>query len=43
METHRGNFENIKSRFINFAKKDFIYEITNNSNGIILDKYYPKI
>ena len=34
------NFENIKSRFINFAKKDFIYEITNNSNGIILDKYY---
>lgn len=36
------NFENIKSRFINFAKKDFIYEITNNSNGIILDKYYRR-
>ena len=34
-----SNFENIKSRFINFAEKDFIYEITNNSNGIILDKY----
>lgn len=36
------NFENIKLRFINFAKKDFIYEITNNAKGIILDKYYRK-
>ncbi len=36
------NFENIKSRFINFAKNDWIYEVTNNITGVILDKYYKK-
>lgn len=36
------NFENIKSRFITFAKADWIYEITNNLTGIVLDKYYRK-
>ena len=36
------NFENIKGRFVNFAKNDWIYEITNNLNGAILDKYYRK-
>lgn len=36
------NFENIKLKFIDYAKKDFIYEITNNTKGIILDKYYRK-
>ena len=36
------NFENIKLKFIDYSKKDFIYEITNNTKGIILDKYYRK-
>ncbi len=36
------NFENIKLKFINFAKKDFIYEVTNSQMGIILDKYFRK-
>ena len=36
------NFENIKSRFITFAKADWIYEITNNLTGTVLDKYYRK-
>ena len=36
------NFENIKSRFIIFAKADWIYEITNNLTGTVLDKYYRK-
>lgn len=36
------NFENIKLKFIDYAKKDLIYEITNNTKGIILDKYYRK-
>ena len=36
------NFENIKSRFITFAKNDWIYEITNNITGTMLDKYYRK-
>lgn len=36
------NFENIKSRFITFAKNDWIYEITNNLTGNILDKYFRK-
>ena len=36
------NFENIKLKFIDYAKKDFIYEITNNTKGIILDQYYRK-
>ena len=36
------NFENIKSRFITFAKNDWIYEITNNLTGTMLDKYYRK-
>ena len=36
------NFENIKSRFITFAKNDWIYEITNNLTGAMLDKYYRK-
>lgn len=36
------NFEKIKTRFIEFAKRSWIYEITNNPNGIILDKYFRK-
>ena len=36
------NFENIKSKFITFAKNDWIYEITNNITGTILDKYFRK-
>ena len=36
------NFENMKSKFINFAKNDWIYEITNNINGVILDQYFRK-
>ena len=36
------NFENIKSRFINFAKSDWICEITNSLTGSILDKYFRK-
>lgn len=34
------NFEKIKTRFVNFAKKDWIYEVTNDLNGSIIDKYY---
>lgn len=33
-------FESTKTKFIEFAKKDWIYEITNNQQGITLDKYY---
>ena len=36
------NFENIKSKFITFAKSDWIYEITNSLTGNILDKYFRK-
>lgn len=36
------NFEKVKTRFIEFAKKSWIYEITNNPNGVILDKYFRK-
>lgn len=36
------NFEKIKYRFIEFAKKSWIYEITNNTTGVILDKYFRK-
>lgn len=36
------NFENMKLKFINFAKNDWIYEITNNINGVILDQYFRK-
>ena len=35
-------FEKIKIRFIEFAKKSWIYEITNDLNGLILDKYFSK-
>lgn len=34
------NFEKIKTRFLEFAKRNWIYEITNNPNGVILDKYF---
>lgn len=33
-------FEKIKTRFIKFANKDWIYDVTSNEHGIILDKYY---
>ena len=36
------NFEKIKTRFITFAKKSWIYEITNDPKGIILDKHFRK-
>lgn len=35
-------FENIKEKFIKFAKKDWIYEVTNDAKGTVLDKYYRK-
>ena len=38
----KQNFEKVKTRFIEFAKKSWIYEITNNPNGVILDKYFRK-
>lgn len=39
---HAKNFENIKNKFITFAKNDWIYEITNNITGVMLEKYYRK-
>lgn len=35
-------FKTIKNEFLNFAKKDWIYEITGNETGEILDKYYSE-
>ena len=35
-------FENIKEQFLNFAKRDWIYEITTDPKGMILEKYYRK-
>ena len=28
--------------FLNFAKKDWIYEVTNDDFGVILERYYKK-
>ena len=36
------NFETVKRRFLNFAKKDWIYEVTNDDFGVILERYYKK-
>lgn len=36
------NFENIKNKFINFAKNEWIYDITNNIVGNMLEKHYKK-
>lgn len=35
-------FEKVKTKFLNFAKKDWIYEVTNDTKGVILEKYYRK-
>lgn len=36
------NFENIKNKFIQFAKNDWICDITNNTMGVKLEKYFKK-
>lgn len=42
-ELHQTNqFKAVKEKFLTFAKKDWIYEVTNNEMGIILEKYYTK-
>ena len=35
-------FEKIEEQFLNFAKRDWIYEVTTDPKGIILEKYYRK-
>lgn len=35
-------FEEVKEKFLIFAKKDWIYEITNNETGKILEQHYSK-
>jgi len=35
-------FEKIKNRFINFTKINWIYDVTNDPKGVIIDKYYRK-
>lgn len=36
------NFESVKRRFLNFAKRDWIYEVTSDDFGVILEQYYRK-
>jgi len=36
------NFNKIENKFFNFSKKDFIYEVTNDVKGVILEKYYKQ-
>ena len=38
----KGQFEMIKKEFLSFAKKDWIYEITYDEIGKILEKYYEE-
>ena len=35
-------FEKIEEQFLNFAKRDWIYEVTTDPKGMILEKYYRK-
>ena len=35
-------FETVKEQFLTFAKKDWIYEVTIDPIGMILEKYYRK-
>lgn len=35
-------FEPVKQKFLTFAKKDWIYEVTNDEIGRILEKYYTE-
>jgi len=35
-------FETVKEKFLTFAKKDWIYEITNDEMGKILEEHYAK-
>ena len=37
-----NNFKNIQQEFINFSKKNWMYEVTNNDIGLILEKYYKE-
>ncbi|MCI9177831.1 MAG: hypothetical protein HFJ28_04590 [Clostridia bacterium] len=40
--TKTKNFNKIRKKFLNFAKKDWIYEVTNDVKGSILESYYRK-
>ena len=35
-------FETVKEKFLAFAKKDWIYEVTNDEIGRVLEKYYTE-
>lgn len=37
-----NQFKVVKERFLNFAKKDWIYEITNDEMGKIFEEYYER-
>lgn len=36
------DFSKVKGRFLNFAKKEWIYEVTNDIKGVILERYFKK-
>ncbi len=36
------DFSKVKHRFLNFAKKNWIYEVTNDEKGILLEKYFKQ-
>lgn len=36
------NFNKVKKSFLDFAKHDWIYEVTNDEKGINLEKYYKQ-
>ena len=35
-------FDKVKEEFLDFVKKDWIYEVTNDAKGEMLDRYYKK-
>ncbi len=37
-----SKFKYIKQKFLDFAKKDWIYEVTNDETGIMLEKHYSQ-
>lgn len=37
-----NQFEQIKDKFLNFARKDWIYEVSNDEMGRILENHYEK-
>lgn len=38
-----NNFKNVQKEFLNFTKENWVYEVTNNERGLILEKYYKQV